>query len=285
MPDPQWYLVCVTRIKNEQPYLHEWLEYHLLVGVLHFFLYDMDDSAASRALLAPYEKRGLVTRVPWAHYEGTRYDRPQSHFYNNKSSLAFRHFALEFRGRAQWALKLDADEFLFPLDADNVIDPLQRYDPARVRGLSVPRFNFGDCGHETRPRGLVIESYLKREAAWSSYKDIGSGRYLSRNLLNPCPHAWHYRWFSPPRLDRSAVAGLRINHYFSKSFEEFRLRQNTNRTRLQTREYFEFRNRASNEVADESILRFVPAVKAALSRHARSAPREQPRPPAYAATG
>jgi hypothetical protein len=224
-----------------------------------------------RALLAPYVRDGRVTRIPWAHYEGTRYDRPQSYVRNNKSSLAHRHFAWHFRGRAEWALKLDGDEFLFPLAGDDVREPLARYDPAEVRGLSIPRFNFGDCGHELRPPGLVIESYLRREAAWSSYKDAGSTRHISWNLMNPCPHAWHYRWWSPPRVDRSAVAGLRINHYFSKSFEEFRLRQNTNGTREPTREYFRFRNRASNEVPDDSMLRFAPAVRRALGL--REAPR------------
>jgi hypothetical protein len=60
------------------------------------------------------------------------------------------------------------------------------------------------------------------------------------------------------------VETLRINHYFTKSFEEFQIRQNTNRTRLQTRDHFERRNRGRNDVDDDGMLRFAPAVRRAL---------------------
>lgn len=261
----RWFLVCVARIKNEAPYLREWLEYHFLVGVDHFYLYDMDDTEETEALLRPYEKRGRVTRIPWAHFEGTKWDRPQSHFSWNKSGMAHQHFCRTFRRQAVWAQKIDGDEFLYPLEGDSVAEALRRYDPARVRGLSLPRYNFGDQGHLARPPGLVIESYLRREAHWSSYKDAGSTRYISRNLFNPCPHAWHYHLFSPRRIPRDEVQGLRLNHYFSKSFEEFVTRQNTNKTRQHNRETFEFRNRLSNEVPDDGMLRFAPAVRRALA--------------------
>ena len=60
------------------------------------------------------------------------------------------------------------------------------------------------------------------------------------------------------------VETLRINHYFTKSFEEFQIRQNTNRTRRRTREQFDDRNRRRNDVDDDGMLRFVPAVRRAL---------------------
>ena len=76
MGEPDWFLAFVTRIKNEDLYIREWLEYHLLVGVEHFFLYDMDGGQGLAGILEPYEDAGVVTRIPWTHYEGTRLDRP-----------------------------------------------------------------------------------------------------------------------------------------------------------------------------------------------------------------
>jgi|GEM_PF-3854740 len=39
---------------NEAPYLKEWLDYHLKVGVEHFWLYDHDSEDNFREILEPY---------------------------------------------------------------------------------------------------------------------------------------------------------------------------------------------------------------------------------------
>ena len=265
MSERDWFLAFVTRIKDENLYIREWLEYHLLVGVEHFFLYDMDGGQELAEILEPYEDAGVVTRVPWSHYEGTRLDRGGP-VHLNKSSLAHRHFALHFGRRVRWAQKIDADEFLYPLVGDDVVEPLRTFDHNRVRGIRVPRFNFGDNGHERRPAGLVIESYLRREATRSSQKEMANGGKLSGNYFRRDAHRWSYSLrkrgtlVSPDHLD-----SLRINHYFTKSFEEFQIRQNDNRTRLHTREQFDDRNRRRNDVDDDGMLRFASAVQRALS--------------------
>jgi hypothetical protein len=255
----------VTRIKHESLYLREWLEYHLLVGVEHFFLYDMDEGYGHSEILAPYEAAGVVTRVPWSHYEGTRLDRPRKPFHSNKSSLAHRHFATHFRRRVCWAQKIDGDEFLYPLEGDDVIGPLRAFDPKRVRGIRVPRFNFGDNKHDRRPSGLVIENYVKREATRSSQKEMGNAECMSDNRFQRGSHGWSYKLYKLRALvPPEQVETLRINHYFTKSFEEFQLRQNDHHTRRGTREQFEDRNGKRNDVEDDGMLRFVPAIKSAL---------------------
>ena len=265
MSERDWFLAFVTRVKHEDLYIREWLEYHLLVGVEHFFLYDMDGGQGLAGILEPYEDAGVVTRIPWSHYEGTRLDRKKAFFRHNKSSLAHRHFARHFRRRVCWAQKIDGDEFLYPLAGDDVIGPLRAFAPNRVRGIRVPRFNFGHNGHERRPPGLTIESYLRREATQSSSKDMANGEFLSGNHFRRGSHRWSYQLHRRGTLVPSdQVETLRINHYFTKSFEEFLIRQNTNRTRCQTREQFDDRNRRRNDVDDDGMLRFVPAVRRAL---------------------
>ena len=264
MSGRDWFLTFVTRIKGEDLYLREWLEYHLLVGVEHFFLYDMDGGQVQAGILEPYEDAGVVTRIPWSHYEGTRLDRKKARFRHNKSSLAHQHFARHFRSRVCWAQKIDGDEFLYPLTGDNVIGPIRAFDRNRLRGICVPRFNFGDNGHERRPPGVVIASYLKREATRSSQKDMANGEKLSGNQCRGA-HRWAYSlhkrgtFVSPDPVDT-----LRINHYFTKSFEEFQIRQNDTGQRRQTREQFDLRNRGCDAVDDDGMLRFAPAVRLAL---------------------
>ena len=59
-------LTVTAMIRNSGPYLREWLEYHVLVGVEHFYLLDnASDDSTTRELLAEYEQRGLVTHLTW----------------------------------------------------------------------------------------------------------------------------------------------------------------------------------------------------------------------------
>ena len=51
--------------KNEGRYLREWLEYHRLVGVDYFYLYDNGSRDRSVQVLQPYIREGLITLVPW----------------------------------------------------------------------------------------------------------------------------------------------------------------------------------------------------------------------------
>ncbi len=273
MSERDCFLAFVTRIKHEDLYIAEWLEYHLLVGVEHFFLYDMDGGEVLAGILAPYEDAGVVTHIPWSHYEGTRFDRKRTLFRHDKSSLAHRHFACNFRKRVCWAQKIDADEFLYPLAGDDVIGPIKAFDRNRIRGIRMPRFNFGDNGHERRPPGFVIESYLHREATLSSQKEMANGERLSGNHVGRGPHIWSYRLHRRGTLvSPEQVETLRINHYFTKSFEEFQIRQNTTHSRHQTREQFEDRNRRRNDVSDDGMLRFAPAVRRALRLRSQEFP-------------
>ena len=52
--DPEHFLAFTSIFKNENTYLGEWLEYHRIVGVDHFYLYDDDGSPEARELLQPY---------------------------------------------------------------------------------------------------------------------------------------------------------------------------------------------------------------------------------------
>ena len=79
----QHFLSFVTNFKNEQAYLKEWLDYHIQVGVDHFYLFNQDGSEESRKILAPYEQAGYVTQHIWTHF-GAEYEGPTYFFQKNK---------------------------------------------------------------------------------------------------------------------------------------------------------------------------------------------------------
>ena len=51
--------ICAI-FRDQAPYLAEWIEYHLLLGIEHFYLYDHQSIDAPINQLAPYIERGIV---------------------------------------------------------------------------------------------------------------------------------------------------------------------------------------------------------------------------------
>ena len=55
--------------KNEGPYIKEWIDYHILVGVQKFYIYDNESTDDTAKILKPYIKKGIVEYV---YFPGTR---------------------------------------------------------------------------------------------------------------------------------------------------------------------------------------------------------------------
>jgi len=259
-------LAIATIFKHENAYLREWIEFHHMVGFDHFFLYDNDGSEESRALLQGYEEAGLVTRHPWTHLDGTRHDSVTRFGGRDKNHMAFGHAATHHRNDCEWLMKVDIDEFVMPTEEESVLATVDGYDRNKIKGLQLPRINFGDGGHRKKPDGLVVESYTHREREISDHKDLANTHFLSDNRFKNSAHSWAYRLTAGgKKIPQREIRGLRINHYYTKSLEECLLRQNMMLTRPKTETEFTQQNQGLNEVIDESMLRFVPELKKRLA--------------------
>lgn len=65
---------------------------------------------------------------------------------------------------ADWAMWLDADEFLLPLSMPDVSALIAEIDNRNADGIALPWRNFGHSGHHEVPQGLVIENYTMTAA-------------------------------------------------------------------------------------------------------------------------
>jgi len=264
----KYHLAIAAIFRNENRYLEEWIEFHRMVGFDHFFLYDNDGGEEARTALAGYIADDLITLHPWTHLDGTRHDATTRFGGRDKNHMAFGHAATHHRDECDWLMKIDLDEFLVPLKGESVVPLIDGHRRDRVRGLEVPRINFGDGGHRKRPDGLVIESYTRREEKISDHKDLANTNFLTNNDYKNSAHSWGYRWFSRGKLvQRDQVRDLRVNHYYTKSLEECMERENMMSTRPKTESEFIQQNKKLNEVEDTSMLRFVPEIEKRLSKN------------------
>ena len=260
------YLSVCAIYRDEAPYLREWVAFHRLVGVDRFYLYNNRSSDDHLEALAPYLEDGTVELRDWRLYPG--------------QVAAYEHCVREHRDDSRWIAFIDVDEFLFSPTGRPVSELLADYEA--WPGVGVNRTVFGTSGHVTPPAGLVIENYVRRardEDTSEMIKSIADPGQVDR--CKNC-HAFIYRdgAFAVDELKRpigppishteSMVRSLLVaNHYWTKSEEEC-LRKLAKPTAYGKPRFDAAHQRALggvlNEMRDEDILRYLPALREELAR-------------------
>lgn len=119
--------ICAI-IKNEAKYLKEWIEFHILVGVDHFYLYSNDHCDLLRVILQPYLKKGLVTLIPWIAF--ANHIKEESEHWALSTQLPAYENAIKFRAfkKTKWLALLDTDEYLVPIHSYTITDLLNQHN-------------------------------------------------------------------------------------------------------------------------------------------------------------
>jgi Glycosyltransferase family 92 len=212
--------VCAIA-KNEHFGLEEWINYNLLVGVEHFYIYDNDSVISIRETLAKYIDKGIVTLI---EFPGP-----------SKQMPAYNHCLQNFGTDNQWIAFIDCDEFIVPKKVDYVPAILDQF--SSYGGLQVNWMMFGSNGWKERPTGLVIKNYTKCVPNdWQDnlhtkaivqpkftacvgdnphYFRFNSGHFSVSENFEHVPNAWS-------RIH--SVNLIQINHYVIKSQEDFAMK-------------------------------------------------------------
>ncbi len=198
---PKYDLVICAVFQNESFFLKEWLEFHKLIGVQHFYLYDNLSTDNYLEILLPYIESGEVDLFHWpveTCNQQEYLDLLQLPVYNDALNIV--------KQSARWAAFIDLDEFLFPVRQTNLLMVLDEY---RAYGaLAVNWQVFGTSGIERLREGeLIIENLL-----WRTPCNWGINKIVKMVVQ---PH--HVHMFSHP-------------HYCD--FEEGYFAVNSNKERL-----------------------------------------------------
>jgi tetratricopeptide (TPR) repeat protein len=213
------YLSLCLICKDEHDYLAEWLDYHILMGVDRFYIYDNESRVSLSASLKNYIERGWVVLI----------DIPgkamQLHAYD--------HCLQTFGPGTIWLGFIDTDEFLVSKTTSGLKELLQDYQA--YGGLAVSSLFFGSNGHKTRPAAGQIAAYTRRT------HETFQGNLLVKSIVQPAkvllpasPHDFAYRENSYcVNEDRQLVDGMKapihtakiqLNHYFCRSQSEIDLK-------------------------------------------------------------
>jgi hypothetical protein len=253
--------------RNEAPYLKEWIEFHRLVGVEHFYLYNNLSTDNYQEVLAYYVKKGIVdlVDVPQEHGNIGEWATIQCSTYDKAIKKA--------RHKTKWMAVLDTDEFLFPVQHDSLVEFLKEYET--YPAVCVNWQMYGTSHVDIIPRGRLLTETL----TWKAPTEFGDNYHVKTILKPKCvkatlsPHHFEFEHkalpvntskitFSGPLTPQVLVDKARINHYWTR--DEFFLYN----TKIKRRESFNEKdqgvlNRAQqlNAVEDRAIFRFIPKLK------------------------
>lgn len=144
--------ICLVSIfKMEESFAEEWLAYHRLIGIEHFFIYDDDKVAPLSKLLFHHSD---VTIINWAK-NNTNSDN------KNNQVAAYTHALKNFAHNYKWVAFLDCDEFLVLKKHKNVKDFINSFPPP-ISSICLNWHVFGHSGYYNDPPDLVTTSLIRR---------------------------------------------------------------------------------------------------------------------------
>lgn len=255
----------VAIIKNEGPYIVEWIEYHKLMGVDKFYIYDNESTDNIREILKKYIESGEVTYV---YYPGKL-----------RQLEAYKDAVQRYRFDCKLLGCLDIDEFLMPADGHSrAIDLLNNlFSTYKDAGaIAVNWRHYGSGNHINQPDGLVIENYLYRA------NDDFHRNALVKTICNPRRVAFFINPHHPILDDKYRIVNengtevtsqfckenscnvLCLNHYFCKSKEEARKKMQRGKISDSKKlDWSTFEDRDRNEVYDPRMLFYAEKLKTA----------------------
>ena len=209
-----YYATICAIAKDEDFFIKEWVEYHLLIGFEHIYIYDNNSYVPVSKTLSEYIDSGLATVIDFPRDE-------------DQQRIAYMDCLQKYGNQCKWMAFIDIDEFIVPKSEHDIRDILDRY--IDYGGLAIHWKIFGSGGHRTKPDGGVIKNYNKVISFDSHIKSIVQPSKVDKVFT---PHSFGYRDGSfCVNEDYVPVASyqsyhisrtVQINHYYYKSLEDFK---------------------------------------------------------------
>ena len=131
-------LAIAAVFRNEGPYLKEWIEYHRMMGVEHFWLYNDLSADNYEEVLAPYVEQGIIELI-----QGFSSHMPN--FFITNQIIAYLDAVNRAKGNTKWLALIDVDEFIFPRRESSIIECLREHYE-KFGGVYVNWRHFGTGG-------------------------------------------------------------------------------------------------------------------------------------------
>ncbi|WP_050930529.1 glycosyltransferase family 2 protein [Aestuariivita boseongensis] len=238
--------VIVGCMKNEAPYIVEWIAYHRAVGVDNFLIYTNDCSDGTEEILQRLDQMGIVQHRNNDKWKG---NSPQQYALNQ----AMKEPVVT---NADWIIHIDVDEFINVRTGNGTLEDFFARVPDATNVAMTWRL-FGHNGVTALKDDLVIDQFdtcapkycPKPHTVWgfkTMFKNIGAYGKLSCHRPNKldATRADRVKWVNGSGQDmtREAIKNgwrsskksigydlLQLNHYALRSAESFLIKRQRGR--------------------------------------------------------
>lgn len=275
---PHGQVTAVSMMKDEGPFVIEWIAHHLAVGFTDLVVYTNDCSDGTDDMLIRLEQLGLAHHRRNVIPEGLR---PQPSALNHAQEEPV-------VGKSDWVMVFDADEFLSIRYGDGTLDDLITAAKAQnANGIVVTWRIFGSGGVVDWSRAPVTEQYLyAAPPMWNKgwgvktlftfdpdYWKLGIHRPKMKNRHIDTPFPDTVKWLNGSGREMEDYFKFRgwrsitrtvgydwvqLNHYAVKSVDSYAIRKMrgnvNNKKDKYNSDYWSLQDR--NEVRDDTMLRY-----------------------------
>lgn len=257
------YLSLCAIVKDESEYLPEWLEYHKLLGVDRFYIYDNGSAVSIRKTL---EKDVASGRVIVFDFPG-----------HGMQTEAYLNCAQRLRGTCNWIGFVDVDEFICLKRGEDLREFMRQFQ--LYGGLAINWQTFGPAGHQVRQKGLQIENFVMKGPA-----DFDWNQHVKTIARPECVYMFpncHYAAYSagwmcvnergagvPGPFSRPiSVDAIQVNHYFTRSREEYleKMARGAGDGTSKKMLFYDLIEKECSSVRDEAILKYSDRLRKALA--------------------
>jgi hypothetical protein len=210
-------VVCCIAL-DEEPYIDEWIQYHLLLGFSHIYIYD---NSKTNTLRNRANGKVTVHHIPGVAQQLTAYNL----------------FVQAYKRKHRWGAFIDCDEFIILKKHSTIIDFLREYNDCSAVALQWKMFG---TNHETMYRNEPVTKrfQLCSKTMHPLFKSICQLLYVVNYISPHKPqltpgHLYDTAHRMIPESDFEMQTSCEdiayIHHYYTKSEEEFRNKINRGR--------------------------------------------------------
>lgn len=201
-------IVCCIAL-NEEPYIDEWIKYHLALGFSHIYIYDNSDTNTL--------KNRNSNNVTIIHFPG-----------KTKQLEAYDMCVLQYKNKHKWCAFIDCDEFIVLKKHNSIMEFLNEYNDCDSIALNWLMFG------SSNKKEYHNEPVTSRFRYCSSTVNDHIKCICKLNSINKYASAHHPQLYKGDVFDTNKkiiygplnsdgdLSVACIHHYYTKSEEEFR---------------------------------------------------------------
>ena len=235
-------IICIA--KYESRYITEFVRYHLSLGFDKIYIYDNEDSPTYGEMLKEFGEKVLVTHLPGKNYPRLpQYEALQQFTWNYMNNAIITH-----------VVHIDIDEYIVLKQHNNIKDFIKDYiydgeNNVMCAGIGMNWRFFGSSNNESYSNEPLTSRFTKREEKGNIHIKTIFNKQFYNSHNNPHSIAVNNNNYPIKGTNGIIIEGpfnenmdfsvIQLNHYKTKTWEEFKYIRSRGRADRYDNPYFE----------------------------------------------